>query len=296
MMKRSLRSWLWRVPLEQEVDEELAFHVEMRTRELIARGLDPKTARRHRPLTIGDVRQLKRTCVDLGRKRDREMRLTQWLEERGTDVKFALRQLKGSPGFTLVAALTLALGIGANSAIFALADATLDSSASLSEPDRLVMMWERNPKVPRAPASHDQSPRLEGAESAPSRCWRRSRLGVGGGPLLAGPDGSLRSAERQSVTPRFFDVLRSPRWLAEPFRPPTRSTRAPRVVVMTEGLWRTRFGGDPSLIGRQVRLNGQPSTVIGIVADRRAAAAAGADLDAPDRRRICNSRVPGFSR
>ena len=79
-MKRSLRSWLWRVPVDQEVDEEIAFHLEMRTRELVERGVDPKTARDMALSRLGDVARLKRTCVDLGRKRDREMRLTQWLD------------------------------------------------------------------------------------------------------------------------------------------------------------------------------------------------------------------------
>ena len=68
-MKRSLRSWLWKVPLDQEVDEELAFHIEMRTRELVERGMDPKAARELVLSRIGDVGQLTRTCVDLGRKR-----------------------------------------------------------------------------------------------------------------------------------------------------------------------------------------------------------------------------------
>ena len=76
-MKRSLRSWLWRVPLDQEVDEEIAFHVEMRTRALVERGMDPRAAREAALARIGDLGRLKRTCVDLGRKREREMRLTQ---------------------------------------------------------------------------------------------------------------------------------------------------------------------------------------------------------------------------
>ena len=123
-MKRSLRSWLWRIDITQEVDEEIAFHIEMRTRELVDRGVAPAVAREMVLARLGDVGRLKRTCVDLGRKRDREMRLTQCFEELRTDVTSAMRQMKASPAFTLVAALTLALGIGANSAIFALADAT----------------------------------------------------------------------------------------------------------------------------------------------------------------------------
>ena len=103
-MKRSLRSWLWRVPLDQEVDEEIAFHVEMRTRELVERGMDPATARAAwRSGGSATSRRLKRTCVDLGRKRDREMRITQWLEEFRDDVRFAFRQLRRAPAFAAVA-------------------------------------------------------------------------------------------------------------------------------------------------------------------------------------------------
>src|SRR4030095_7627316 len=143
-MKRSLRSWLWRVPIDREVDDEIAFHIEMRTRELIERGVDPKNAREIVLARLGDLRRLKRTCVDLGRKREREMRLTRWLEDVRDDVTFALRQLRRSPGFALVAAITLALGIGANGAIFALVDATLLRPLPLPDPDRLVVAWDRS--------------------------------------------------------------------------------------------------------------------------------------------------------
>src|SRR4029434_3725432 len=110
-MKRSLRSWLWRMPLDQEVDEELALHIELRTRELVERGLDPKRARDIVLSRMGDLGQLKRTCVDLGRKREREMRLTRFIEEFRDDIRFAVRQLMRAPGFTFVAASTRALGL-----------------------------------------------------------------------------------------------------------------------------------------------------------------------------------------
>src|ERR1041384_1576776 len=102
-MKQSLRSWLWRVPLDQEVDEEIAFHIEMRTRELVDQGIDPATARDVVTARLGNVARLRRTCVEIGRKRDREMRLTQHLEEFRDDVRFAWRQLRRSPGFTATA-------------------------------------------------------------------------------------------------------------------------------------------------------------------------------------------------
>ena len=139
-MRRSLRSWLWRVPLDQEVDEEIGFHVEMRTRELVERGVDPTEARAIVLARVGDVGRLKRTCVDLGKRRDRQMRVTRWLSELRDDVMYALRQLRAAPGFTAVSVITLALGIGANSAMFALADETLLRPLPFPDPDRLVML------------------------------------------------------------------------------------------------------------------------------------------------------------
>ena len=265
-MKRSLRSWLWRVPLDQEVDEEIALHVELRTRELVERGLDPKTARDIVLSRIGDLGHLKRTCVDLGRKRDREMRVTQWLDERKADIRFALRQLKGSPAFTAVAALTLALGIGANSAMFALADATLIRPLPYPQPDRLVMIWQRPSTVPRAGASTTDIRDWE-EQSRSFETLGAIALGIGGGPLLEGPDGSLQSTDRQFITARFFDVLGVQPVAGRIFQPSDAQQGASPVIVMSEGLWRTRFGSDPSLIGRQVRLNGEPFTVVGIVRD-----------------------------
>jgi hypothetical protein len=139
-MRRSLRSWLWRVPIEQEVEEELALHAEMRRRE-------------GRPLDPAEMEHVRRACLALARQRDREMRLTQRLGELRDDVRFALRQLRRAPGFTVVAALTLALGVGANSAIFALVDATLLNPVPFDEPDRLVMVSESLPRFPRTGVS-----------------------------------------------------------------------------------------------------------------------------------------------
>ena len=163
-MKRSLRSWLWRVPLDQEFDEEIELHIEMRTRELVAGGMDPTAARAAAIRKMGDVRSLKRECVDLGRKRDREMQVTLFLEELRDDIKFAFRQLIAAPAFTLVATLTLALGIGANSAIFALVDATLLRPLPYPNPDRLVTIWEKSPATAQGLRLAAQHARLEIAQ------------------------------------------------------------------------------------------------------------------------------------
>jgi len=261
-MKRSLRSCLWRVPVDQEVDEELAFHVEMRTRELVDRGMDPATARDVALSRLGDLPRLKRTCVDIGRKRDREMRLTQWLGEFREDVRFAFRQLRTAPAFTIVAALTLALGIGANSALFALVDATLLRPLPFHDPDRLVMLWERSDTSLRGRVSPvnllDWNERSHSIESTAGFI-----PGFGGGMVMAGAAGAAETVPRQWVTVGFFDVLGVKPIAGRTFLPA--DEKAANVVVMSEALWRTALGGDPTVVGRAIRFDGAPYTVIGIV-------------------------------
>ena len=261
-IRYSLRSWLWRIDVHQEVDEEIAFHIEMRTRELIERGVDPKNARELVLARLGDVRRLKRTCVDLGRRREREMRLTRWLENVRDDVTFALRQLRRSPGFALVAAITLALGIGANGAIFALVDATLLRPLPLPNPDRLVVVWDRSDAVSRGPASplnmldwNDRSRTFEKLAAVVP--------GVGS-MVMAGANGASEGVPRQWVTSGAFDVLGVTPVAGRTFLP-SDDEQDISAVVLSEGFWRSRFGADASLIGQQIRLDGMPFTVVGVV-------------------------------
>ena len=218
-MKRSLRSWLWRVPLAQEVDEEIAFHVEMCVGELIARGMDPKIARDMAASRLGDVARLKRTCVDLGRKRDREMRLTQWLEELRDDVRFSVRQLKAAPAFTLVAAITMALGIGANGAIFALVDATLLRPLPYQEPQRLVMVWERTTTSLRSTVAPLNL--VDWNERNRTFDLMAGFIAGVGGMVMQGADGTAETVPRQWVTAGFFEVLVSGRLPVVRFSPRT---------------------------------------------------------------------------
>ena len=262
-MKRSLRSWLWRVDVTQEVDEEIGFHVALRTRELVERGVDERIAREMVLARLGDVGRLKRTCVDLGRKRDREMRMTRWLEELRADVTSALRQMKASPGFTLVAALTLALGIGANSAIFALADATFLRPLPFTAPhDRLVMLWERFPNGSRTQAT----PLDYNDWAGQNRSFDAMAAIVMNSVSMIGPDGIAEQVTSQGVTARFFDVLGVTPIAGRTFQPS--DAVAPNTVVLSEGLWRRRFGADPTVISSSIVIAGRPQTVIGIVPDR----------------------------
>jgi putative ABC transport system permease protein len=259
-MKRSLRSWLWRVPIEQEVEEEIAFHIEMRTRRLVERGMDATAAREVVLANLGDINRLKRICVNLGRQREREMRLTQWLEEFGNDVRFSFRQLKGAPGFTLVATLTLALGIGANSAIFALADATLMRPLPFAEPHRLVWMWEtRNGQGRIFVNPLDLEDFIER-----NRTFDALAGFVRSGMPFDNPDGTAERVPSLAVTTRFFDVFRVVPIAGRTFQRADEGPR-PNAIVLGEAFWRRRFGGDPSIVGRELRLDGRSFTVLGIM-------------------------------
>jgi putative ABC transport system permease protein len=260
-VKRSLRSRLWRVPIDQEVDEEIALHLELRTRELVERGVDPETARRQAQERMGDVGSVKRELRELGRKRDRHMKMTTWLEELRHDVAFSFRQLAKAPAFTAVAVATLALGIGANSAIFALVDATLLRPLPFAEPDRLVAVHETSGDT-RDSASplnlrdwQTRSRSLEGAAGFTP--------GVGG-MVMAGADGSAESVARQWVTSGIFDVLGVKAVAGRTFLPSDDEQRS-NVVVLSEPYWRTRFGADPRVVGSQLRLDGMLFTVVGVV-------------------------------
>ncbi len=261
-MKRSLRSWLWRVPPDQEIDEEIALHIEMRTREFIARGMDRHTARALAMQRMGDVASVKRTCVDLGRKRDREMRLTQWIEELRIDVKFAWRQLRAAPGFAIVAALTLALGIGGNSAIFALVDATLLKPLPYGDPARLVTIWERTDTNPQSYASplnmFDWKARSRSFDNIAGFTPNV------GGMVMTGADGNAETVSRQWVTVGIFDVLGVRPIAGRTFLPDDEQQRA-RVVVISEAFWDSRFNRDPSVVGRAIKLDGGLWTVVGVV-------------------------------
>ena len=261
-MKRLLRSWLWRAPVDQEVADEIALHLELRTRELIEGGLDPVSARARALERMGDVAAVKQTCVNLGRKRDRTMRFGQWIEEGLLDMKFAWRQLVAAPIFTAIAVTTLALGIGANSGIFALVDATILRPLPYAEPDRLVTIWETSEGNPRSFAS------------APNMLdWnRRSRTFETiagftpnvGGMVMAGRDGNAETVSRQWVTVGIFDVLGVKPVAGRTFIAEDETQRR-RVVVMSESLWQSRFNRDPAIVGQDIKLDGLLWTVVGIV-------------------------------
>ena len=178
------------------------------------------------------------------------------------DLSFALRQLRRAPAFTLLAAATLALGIGANSAIFALVDATLLRPLPYAAPERLVTIWETSAATPRGFASPLNMTDWE----ARGRTFEKiaGYIPSMGSMVMAGSDGNALTVSRQWVSAGIFDVLGVQPIAGRTFTVEDEQQRA-NVVVLSEGLWETRFNRDPGLVGKEIRLDGELWRVTGIM-------------------------------
>jgi predicted permease len=176
------------------------------------------------------------------------------------DARHAARQLRRAPGFTAIAATVLALGIGANVAIFSLLDAALVRPLPFANPSALVMLWERAPRF-----AHNRVSPLNFLDwSEQQQAFASIAAVAGGSRTLTGRAGAAERLPGQAVTTQFFDVLGVTPIAGRTFTADDAKQRTP-VIVVSERLWRSRFGADPSLVGRSIELDGDPVTVIGIV-------------------------------
>jgi putative ABC transport system permease protein len=184
------------------------------------------------------------------------------IDELRQDVSFALRQLRRAPAFTLVAAATLALGIGANSAIFALVDATLLRPLPYAAPDRLVTIWETSGNTPRGFASPLNMVDWE----ARGRTFEKiaGYAPAVGSMVMAGKDGNALTVPRQWVSAGIFDVLGVKPLIGGTFTADDEQKRA-NAVMLSEGLWESRFNRDPNLVGQEIRLDGALFRVVGVM-------------------------------
>jgi putative ABC transport system permease protein len=188
-----------------------------------------------------------------------------WEDEMIQDLRYALRMLRQQPGFTLVAVVALALGIGANTAIFSVVNAVLLRPLPFADPDRLVMVWQSNQQgeysqLPFAYPSYDvlrkQCQVCDGVGAWNSYTNTRFTLTGGGQP---------EQAQYAVVSAGLFSVLGVKPALGRAFLPEEDQPGAARVVIISHGLWQRRWGGDTKLLGRSVTLNGQSYTVVGIM-------------------------------
>ena len=257
---RQLRSLLWKASVAEEVDAELAFHVEMRTREYIARGLDPELARAKAIGRFGDIQRVNNTCRRIGEGRDRDMQRAEWFHELAQDARYAVRQLTRMPGFTAVAALTLAIGIGATTAIFSVVHAVVLRPLPFADPDRLVRVY-----------SHSRG-RDASAAAANFIAWReRARSFEQISPIeyrnftLITGDRPPEQVTASRVSADYFPMLGIRPTIGRVFSPDEDQAGRGNVVVLSDRFWRDRFAADSSMLGQPIRLNGVEHVVVGVV-------------------------------
>lgn len=258
--------WRTRRQVGDDVEAELAFHLARKAEELTAAGLAPADAAREAARRFGDLDYTRRYCRDEDVRRERESRQMTSMHEIQQDLAYALRALRSAPGFALVALLTLALGIGANTAIFSVVRAVLLRPLPFPAAERVVRVWHANP------AANEARSQLSEPDFIDWRAASKSFASLGGywyapgasGANLTGT-GTPERLEGAYITPGFFETLGTSAALGRTIRPEEAVVGNDRFVVLSHGLWQRRFGGDPSVVGRALTFDGNPHTVLGIM-------------------------------
>ena len=249
-----LRSLVSGDRLDDEAREEIAAHLERQIAANRATGMSDDEARRAALLEVGRVPQLGEEC--------RDARGLAWWDALRSDTRYALRQMRKRPGFSAAAVVTLALGVGATAAVFAVVDAVLLRPLPYTAPDRLYTLYEINARgnVGRTRATALNF--LDWQQQASSFSGMAAHVGTGF--TLTGR-GEPEFALGQLVTPGLLDVLGVQPMLGRGFQPHETEAGRNRVVILTHALWMRHFGGDPSVVGRPSSINGQPYLVIGVM-------------------------------
>jgi len=249
-----LRSLFRRNAVEAELDDELRFHFEQQVEKCIRAGMTREEGRRQARLSVGGIDQVKEEC--------REERGVQHMENLLQDLRYGWRMLVKKPAFTIVAVLTLALGVGANTAIFSIVNAVLLRSLPYRDPDRLVRVFFNEPGVglrdvrfskpelddlqTRAGVFEDVTPIFEGSEDL---------TGVQQPERVEGVNGSIGYFSMLGVIPQIGRLF-GPQDFAPGFA---------SVAVISDGLWRRAYGADPNVLGRTIRIDNDPHTIIGVL-------------------------------
>jgi predicted permease len=269
--------------VERDVDAELGFHVDMRTRRLVERGLDPAAARAQALRQFGDWDQVRAELLAIDTQQEKTVKRANYLAELRQDTLYAGRALRHNLGFALVVVLSLAIGIGANTAIFTLIDALLLRPLPVPDADRLVVIGDPR----RTNSASDGSlrtdlfsypvyvdlsrrpPLLDGLAAT----GRTARLDVTvdegkADPANTGPRGEAAEAEHprgRIVSGNYFAVLGVPTWIGRPLTvDDDRSANGSPVAVISYAYWQRRFQGDRGVLGRAITINRVPFTIVGV--------------------------------
>ena len=248
----------------RDVQREIEAHLELRAREFEAQGMSPEEARKAALAAFGDRPMIEQEVREIRTDTVRSMQSRQWFHELKQDIATALRGLRRAPGFALVALATLALGIGGNVAVFSVVRSVLLRPLPYAEPEQLVQLWTDY----RASNGRDQPEWLSPAQF---RDWRDGNTTFSGmtvwqgwGPNLTG-GGEPELLTGGVVTWNFLAVLGMDVALGRDFVEADDNAGAEPVVILTDGLWRRRFGADPNIVGQAIQLGGEPWTVVGVL-------------------------------
>jgi len=241
---------------EADLDEEVHFHLEMLTEENIRAGMSPKEAQRAARIEFGGIEQVKEQV--------REERIGNWLQSVISDCHYAVRQLRKSPGFTAVAVFTLALGIGATTAMFSVVNSALLRPLAYCDPQQLYLVREIVPQLSKfyptlsanLPDFHIWQKQVHAfADVAIAESTTADLTGQGEPEVLHGVRASAN----------IFSVLGTHPALGRTFRLEEDDSGHGHVLILTDAFWRNRFQGDPSAIGKTIALDGVPHEIVGIL-------------------------------
>ncbi len=251
-----LRSLFRRKNVEAELDDELRFHFEQHVAKSIESGLALQEARRRARLEFGGMEQLK--------EEHRDARGVTFIETLLQDIRYGLRMSAKSTGFTVVAVLTLALGIGANTAIFSYFNAWIIKPLPYPQADRLMVFqshdkkkgWTREGLFSTASFLDFQKQSTSFEQTASWTGWNFNLTGDGPPALIEGG----------RVSWNYFDALGVKPMLGRTFTPDEDGAGAEHVAILGQGLWQSRFAGDRNVIGRRITIGGESYTVVGVMA------------------------------
>jgi predicted permease len=252
-LRIATRSLLRRGAAERELNEELTFHLERQIAENLKAGMTPLEARRDAMIEFGGVEAMKEEC--------RDTRKANWIHDFVLDASYAGRVLRKSPGFAAIAILTLALGIGANTAIFSVVNATLLKPLPFRQPEKVVTLWQTE----AAPGSYP----LTGEDYSD---WKAQNHTFDDMSLYSWPSNSNINAGGlpEGVTvvrteSNFFSLLGVYPLAGRTFAAGEDQNGGSHVAVLSYALWKTRFAGSKELLSKAVLLNGEPYTIIGVM-------------------------------
>ncbi|HYL73213.1 MAG TPA: ABC transporter permease [Bryobacteraceae bacterium] len=254
-----LRSLFRSASSARELDEEIRAHLELELEEHRAAGMPADEARYTARRTFGNV--------TLAKEESRDMWIYRSLEIFLQDVRFGLRMLVKNPGFTIVAVLTLALGIGANTAIFSLVNVLMLKSLPYAHPERMGTIYTRI----GGPEASDGRHNVDGEQwellrdNVPSLLSAVSGSRASGVNLGLGSQGQYLHAGR--ISAHYLDVLAIQPLLGRSFSGDEDRPHGPKAVILSYGLWRNTFRSDPNILGQPILLKGEPHTVIGVLPD-----------------------------